>query len=96
VNRAAAALSWDGARVPAARLPARARAFLGKVTPAARMKALLETNAVLEMRICWVPTLAGGDATLCPPFTTKNGRRIAFRLVRTVSFGDVLGAVYRR
>jgi hypothetical protein len=96
MNRASAALSWDGARVSARQLPARARAFLGKVTPGARLKALLETEDDLELRICWVPHLVGGSATLYPPFTTKNGRRIALRLVRTSAFGDVLGAVYRR
>ena len=96
MNRAAAALTWDGARASARGLPARARAFLGPVTPAARMLALLQTDEQLELRICWVPRLAGGTATLCPPFTSKDGRRIPCRLVRTVAFGDVLGAVYRR
>jgi hypothetical protein len=96
MNQAAAALTWDGARVSARRLPARARAFLGPVTPALRMKALLQTDQRLELRICWVPRLLGGPATLCPPFTSKNGRRVPCRLVRTVAFGDVLGAVYRR
>jgi hypothetical protein len=43
-----------------------------------------------------VPRLKGGTEVLCPPFTTPNGKRIPFRLTRTVSFGDILGAVYRR
>jgi hypothetical protein len=94
--RAAAALTWDGARFPARRLPVKARSFLGAVTPAARIKTLLQANDALEVRICWVPRLVGGPATLCAPFATENSRRISFRLVRTVAFGDVLGAVYRR
>ena len=96
MNRVAAALTWDGARFPARRLPGRARAFLGRVTPAARLKALLDTGEKFELRICWVPHLVGGPATLCPPFMAKDGQRLAFRLVRTVAFGDVLGVVYRR
>jgi hypothetical protein len=96
MNRAAAALTWDGARIPARRLPAKARKFLGAITPALRMKALLEAEETLELRVCWVPRLVGGSATLVAPFATMDGRRIAFRFVRTVVFGDVLGAVYRR
>ena len=96
MNRAAAALTWDGARFPARRLTARARTFLGAVTPAARINRLLEENGSLELRICWVPKLLGGPATLCPPFGTKDGRRVGFRLVRTIALGEMLGAVYRR
>jgi hypothetical protein len=94
--RVSAALTWDGARFPAQRLPAKARAFLGRVTPSAKMAAILAENTPIELRICWVPRLRGGDEVLCPPFTTPDGKRIVFRLVRTVAFGDVLGAVYRR
>jgi hypothetical protein len=94
--RAAAALTWDGARFPAQRLPVKARTFLGRVTPSARMAAILAEGAPIELRICWVPRLRGGDEVLCPPFITPDGKRIAFRLMRTVAFGDVLGTVYRR
>ena len=96
MNRAAAALTWDGARFPVRRLPEKARRFLGPATPAARLGALLQSKTLFELRICWVPRLRGGPETLCPPFTTPNGRRLAFRLVRTVPLGEVLGAVYRR
>ena len=95
MTRVAAALTWDGARIPARRLPAKARAFLGAVTPAARLNSLLKTKTELELRICWVPFLRGSPETLCPPFATPDGRRITFRLTRTVSFGGMLGAVYR-
>ena len=95
MTRVAAALTWDGARFPARRLPAKARAFLGPVTPAARLEALLKGESRVELRICWVPLLRGGPETLCPPFTAPDGQRIAFRLKRTVPFGDVLGTVYR-
>jgi hypothetical protein len=94
--RVAAALTWDGARFPAKRLPLKARAFLGRVAPAAKLAALLAEKTSLELRICWVPKLRGGPEVLCAPFTTSDGKRIAFRLVRTVRFGDVLGVVYRR
>jgi hypothetical protein len=94
--RVAAALTWDGARCPAKSLPAKARAFLGPVTPAKRLAGILTEGGPIELRICWVPALRGGDEVLCLPFTTADGKRIAFRLVRTVAFGDVLGAVYRR
>jgi len=94
--RAAAALTWDGARQPARHLPARARAFLGAITPAKKLAALLAGSGVLELRICWVPRLRGGEDVLLPPFETPDKKRVGFRLVRTVSFGPVLGAVYRR
>jgi len=95
-SRAAAALTWDGARHPARRLPAPARAFLGPVTPAKKLAALLAQGGPAELRICWVPRLRGGADVLVPPFATADGKRVAFRMVRTVSFGPVLGAVYRR
>jgi hypothetical protein len=94
--RVAAALTWDGTRLPAKQLPAKARAFLGRVTPAAKVPGILAQGSSIELRICWAPRLRGGDAVLCPPFTTPDGKRIAFRLVRTAAFGDVLGVVYRR
>jgi len=90
--RVAAALTWDGARCPAKSLPTKARAFLGRVT----LAGILAGKAPIELRVCWVPRLRGGDDVLCPPFKTADGKRISFRLVRTVAFGDVLGAVYRR
>lgn len=95
-QRAAAALTWDGARCPAAKLPAKAKTFLGQITPPARLTALLAGENLTELRICWVPRLKGGPDALCDPFVTPNGLRIPFRLVRTVPFKDVLGAVYRR
>jgi hypothetical protein len=95
-QRAAAALTWDGARFPAQRLPAKARAFLGKATPPTKLAALIATQNLAELRICWVPRLRGGGDVLTAPFTTANGKRIPFRLVRTVPFGEVLGVVYRR
>jgi hypothetical protein len=94
--RVAAALTWDGARCPAKSLPAKARAFLGPVTPAKRLAGVLAEGSSIELRICWFPALRGGDEVLCPPFSTTDGKRITFRLVRTVAFGDVLGVVYRR
>jgi hypothetical protein len=96
MTHAAAALTWDGVRVPAHRLPVKARAFLGKSTPPSKLAALIAAQDLTELRICWVPRLKGGTDVLCPPFTTPNGKRIPFRLTRTVSFGDILGAVYRR
>jgi hypothetical protein len=94
--RAAAALTWDGARWPAHRLPPKARAFLGQPTPPAKLAALLAEKTPYELRICWVPRLKGGSETVCPPFPAPNGKRIPYRLIRTTAFGDVLGAVYRR
>jgi hypothetical protein len=96
MTRAATALTWDGARFPAHRLPAKARAFLGKTTTPAKLAALIAAKELAELRICWVPRLRGADHVLIAPFTTPDGKRIPFRLVRTVPFGDVLGAVYRR
>jgi hypothetical protein len=92
----AAALSWDGARVPRRRLPRAAREFLGaaKTLPARRLTALFAKNGVKEIRICWVPEMRGGPA-LAGPFSAPNEKRIAFRAVRTRRFGDVLGVVYR-
>ena len=95
-SRAAVALTWDGTRFPARRLPAKARAFLGKSTPPAKLAALIAAQNLTELRICWVPRLRGGDDVLTAPFTTKDGKRIPFRLVRALLFGNVLGAVYRR
>jgi hypothetical protein len=89
------ALTWDGARWPAARLKPRARAFLApSLSPKKAMAALLD-GTVNEMRICWVPRLKGGKAVLSDPFTTVDGKRIPFRMTKTVKFGDVLGVVYR-
>ena len=96
MKRAAAALAWDGARVSARGLPVRARAFLGPVTAAPRLAKMLAEGGPVELRICWVPLLQGGPKVLAPPFDAPEGKRIAFRTVRTVAFGRVLGVVYRR
>jgi hypothetical protein len=93
--RAAAALTWDGARWPAHRLPAKARAFLGKPTAPAKLAALLAEKTPHELRICWVPRLKGGSETLSPPFPAPHEKRIPYRLIRTTAFGTILGAVYR-
>jgi hypothetical protein len=96
------ALTWDGARWSAASLPPKARAFLRagsakKITPsAAKMAVLLSNDQVPEIRICWVPRLKGGKDVLTKPFITPDGLRVAFRMLRTAHFGDVLGVVYRR
>lgn len=96
MTRASAALSWDGARLPPAKLPVKARAFLGEIISAKKFAALLTKSGPLELRICWVPRLRGGTDLLVPPFATRDGRRVCFRLVRTIPFGSILGAVYRR
>jgi hypothetical protein len=96
------ALTWDGARWPLASLPPKARVFFRagsakKITPfAAKMAALLTDDQVQEIRICWVPRLKGGSDVLTNPFITPDGLRMAFRMLRTAHFGDVLGVVYRR
>jgi hypothetical protein len=98
----ALALSWDGARWPTRNLPTDARVFLagksaGESIPSARnLTQLLAEDQIREMRICWVPQLRGGEKVLSEPFPVTGGRRLAFRSVKTVSFGDVLGVVYRR
>jgi hypothetical protein len=57
---------------------------------------LLAGEAVAELRICWVPRLKGGDNVLADVFPAPKGRRVAFRAVKTIALGDVLGVVYRR
>ena len=99
-SKIALALTWDGARWPVGVLPAKARAFLamkGSVTPSRReMARLFVEERVSEMRICWVPRLKGGDDVLAEVFPAPKGRRVPFRAVRTMRYGDVLGVVYRR
>ena len=92
------ALTWDGARWPITRLSPKARAFLGRAkSPSpAKMALALCDNAVEEIRICWVPRLKGGRDVLCDPFSTQDDHRLSFQLAKTLPFGDVLGAVYRR
>jgi hypothetical protein len=91
------ALTWDGARWPSRSLPPKARAFLSGQGPISRQVAKLATdNQVQEIRICWVPKLKGGESVLSDPFTTATGKRRAFRMVRSQSFGDVLGVIYQR
>lgn len=96
----AVALTWDGARWPVSRLPSVARTFLRagqSVTPlAAKMAILLTDKKVHEIRICWVPRLAGGKDVMAAPFPAPQGKRIKFRVTRTVRLGDSLGVVYRR
>ncbi|MEJ0001141.1 MAG: hypothetical protein WDO13_19470 [Verrucomicrobiota bacterium] len=95
----ALALTWDGARWPAARLPAPARTFLRRAAPAPaadRVARLLAEGKIRELVICWVPRLKGGEPTLADVFTTSDGRRVAFQAVRTVRIGDILGVRYRR
>jgi hypothetical protein len=101
----ALALTWDGARQPARTLTPKARAFLtgksgkspGVAVPSVRkMAELFADDHVREIRVCWVPRLKGGGAVLSEPFQTVTGMRLAFRSVRTVPFGDILGVVYRR
>ncbi len=96
MTRVTAALYWDGSRATLRQLPARARTFLGSVTPPARLARTLAQGQPLELRICWVPQLQGGADVLIPPFPTDDGKRIVFQTIRTVSFGQVLGVVYRR
>ena len=95
----AAALTWDGARVPLRALPAKARAFLtaGKTTlPSAKKIAeIFAHDAVEEIRICWVPQLRGGQ-TLSELFVAPNQKRIPYRTMRSQRFGDILGVIYRR
>jgi hypothetical protein len=92
------ALTWDGARSSLRALPPAARKFLAaNPAPAARKTAqLFAGETVREIRVCWVPQLRGGDDVLCPPFSTGNGKRLAFRAAKTQRFGDVLGVIYRR
>lgn len=98
----ALALTWDGARWPRRSLPKEARTFLaGKspkmaVPPADASADLFAHDRVKEIRVCWVPRLQGGPDVLSAPFATSTGKRLAFAPTRTVSFGDVLGVVYRR
>lgn len=95
------ALTWDGSRCPRVKLSRAARAFL-KGTESPRRKtstalaAIFAGNGIQELRICWVPRLQGGDATLCVPFPTPHGLRMAFRIRSMVLLGDSLGVVYRR
>ena len=96
MNRASVALSWDGARVPAGKLPSKARAFLGPITPAKKLAALLSKPEEIELRICWVPRLRGGVDVLVPSFETAHGKRLKFQMTRAVLFGPILGAIYRR
>jgi hypothetical protein len=90
------ALTWDGARWPIGRLSAPARAFLGgpKAPEKEEVAELFRADEVGEIRVCWVPRLAGGDEVLAASF--QPSVRVNFRVARTKRFGDVLGMVYRR
>ena len=95
----ALALTWDGARWPARTLPPKARAFLAgraeKIPSARKMAELFADDRVREIRVCWVPRLKGGCDVLAEPFQAPVGKRIGFRSVKTVCFGDILGVIYR-
>jgi hypothetical protein len=92
-------MTWDGARWPTRSLPPKARAFLagraGKTPTPQRMAALFAANQVKEIRVCWVPRLKGGPDVLSEPFQAPAGKRLGFRSVKTVLFGDILGVIYR-
>jgi hypothetical protein len=98
----ALALTWDGARWPARSLPPEARAFLqGSAKPSAvpaagELASLFAADEIREIRVCWVPRLKGGEGTLSEPGPTPLGKRIPFRPVVILRFGEVLGVVYRR
>ncbi len=98
-QKIALALTWDGARWPTRSLPPKARAFLGAagsaLPSAKKAAALFAADAIDEIRVCWVPRLKGGDNVLADVFAAPEGRRVPFRAVRTMRFGDVLGVIYR-
>ncbi len=93
--KVALALGWDGTRLPEARLPAAARKFLGSAKELAPGELAARRDEIAELRICWVPRLTGGAATLADSFIPMAGRRVPFRAVRKVRLGDCLGVVYR-
>jgi hypothetical protein len=99
-TKIALALTWDGARWPTASLPPKARAFLrakGFSAPTRGEAArLFASDAVSELRVCWVPRLKGGDDVLAGGFAAPKNKRVPFRAVKTSQFGDVLGVIYRR
>jgi len=92
------ALTWDGARWPVRKLSPKARAFLGGKgsVSAGEMAEWAACDTVKEIRVCWVPQLAGGDDVLALPFVTPTAKRIPFRMVCMLPLGDALGVVYRR
>ena len=98
----ALALTWDGARWPIRALPPKARTFLAgrsrsAPAPSSRnIATLFADDQVREIRLCWVPCLKGGNEVLSESFETPAGKRVGFRSVKTVRFGDILGVVYRR
>ena len=94
----ALALTWDGSRWPIQTLPPKARAFLsGSKAPSAQTLAkLFAEDQIGEIRVCWIPHLKGGWGILSESFQTPTGKRIRFRSVKTVRFGDILGVIYRR
>jgi hypothetical protein len=97
----ALALTWDGARWPTAKLSRQAQAFLGKghlspIRSRREITKFLGKNQVVEIRICWVPSLRGGDQVLSDPFVISSGKRLGFRVAKMRSFENVLGVIYRR
>lgn len=93
----AQALTWDGARWPVRSLPPAARKFLsgGFSAHPKKVAELFQAGEVHEVRICWVPALRGGEETMNLPFAVPGGKRISFQVKKMVSFGDVLGVIYR-
>jgi riboflavin biosynthesis pyrimidine reductase len=81
-------------------LPAGVRKFLrpsGVSAPSsAQVSRLLQNGELEEIRICWVPVLAGGDQVITLPFPTPRQMRINFRAVSLKQIGDILCAIYRR
>jgi len=94
----ALALTWDGVRWPAKKLPPKAQAFLaGRTSPTPKEVAkFFSDDQIQELRICWVPRLKGGSDVLSEPFSVPQSRRIQFEVVRTNHFDDILAVTYRR
>jgi hypothetical protein len=92
------ALTWDGARWPIRRLPPKARAFLASTAAPSVLNVaqLFKDDQITELRICWIPCLKGGNDVLSAPFPVPEGRKIDFKPISTIPFGDILGVVYRR
>jgi hypothetical protein len=59
------------------------------------MANLFANDQVSEIRVCWMPCLKGGDDVLTDSFSTPAGKRIGFRAVKSLRFGDILGVTYR-
>ncbi len=93
------ALTWDGSRFDLTQLPGFARAYLMRsrwpILPHTRMESvpeLLESGRVEELKICWVPMLAGGEP-LGAPYPLQ--KRLAVRLAWQRTIGGHTLALYR-